>query len=183
MVLENSASETWSSSCHVWIHVDFTSILHSLTPLVPQAECEANLDRLYLLHQWECLKYIGDGLSVSCVKWPYELACVQKTLDYLLKMCWSLWTQQSTWLKRPIRPLDEHENLNFYSWTNIFIWTLKIMRQMVTSTIWICWSSCIDCMFHMIWEVGVGWESIHLRHVYPITWYAIAMCGFMSVYC
>ena len=29
--------ETWSIQCHVGIHVDFTSILHSHTPLVAQA--------------------------------------------------------------------------------------------------------------------------------------------------
>ena len=48
----------------------FTSILHSDTPLVPQAECEAYLDRLRLFHQWECLKGNGHMLSVSCAKWP-----------------------------------------------------------------------------------------------------------------
>ena len=36
--------ETRSIWCRVGIHVDFTSILHSLTPLVPQAQCEADLD-------------------------------------------------------------------------------------------------------------------------------------------
>ena len=48
MVFENNLSdhEIWSIRCHVGIHVDFTSILHSPTPLVPQALCEANLDRL-----------------------------------------------------------------------------------------------------------------------------------------
>ena len=56
MVLENSPSdhETWSIWCHIGIHVDFTSILPSHTPLVPQALCEANLDLLRLFHQWEC---------------------------------------------------------------------------------------------------------------------------------
>ena len=35
---ENSSSdhETWFIWCYVRIHVDFTSILHSHTPLVPQ---------------------------------------------------------------------------------------------------------------------------------------------------
>ena len=72
VVLKNNPSdhETWSIRCHVGIQVDFTSILHSHTPLVPQAECEVNLDRLHLLHQWECSKSKGRGLSVSCVKWP-----------------------------------------------------------------------------------------------------------------
>ena len=37
--------------CHVGIHVDFTSILHSHASLVPQALCEVNLDRLHLFHQ------------------------------------------------------------------------------------------------------------------------------------
>jgi hypothetical protein len=72
VVFENNPSdhETWSIECHVEIHVDYTSILHSHTPLVPQAECEANLDRPRLFHQWECLKCNGHRPSVSCVKWP-----------------------------------------------------------------------------------------------------------------
>jgi hypothetical protein len=39
VVFENSPSdnETRSIRCHVGIHVDFTSILHSHTPLVQQA--------------------------------------------------------------------------------------------------------------------------------------------------
>ena len=39
VVFENSPSEheTRSIRCHVGIHVDFTSILQSRTPLVPQA--------------------------------------------------------------------------------------------------------------------------------------------------
>ena len=42
MVFENIPSdhETWSLWCHVRINVDFTSILHSPTPLIPQAYCE-----------------------------------------------------------------------------------------------------------------------------------------------
>ena len=57
-----SDHETWPTWCHVGIHVDFSSLFHSHTPLVPQAWCEANLDRLHLLHQWECLKCDGHGL-------------------------------------------------------------------------------------------------------------------------
>jgi hypothetical protein len=45
------------------IHVDSTSIMHSRTPLVPQAHCEVNLDRLCLFHQWECLKCNGHGFQ------------------------------------------------------------------------------------------------------------------------
>ena len=73
MVLENSPSnhEIRSIRRHVGIHVNFTFILQSHTPLVPQAQCEvANLDRLRLFHQWKCSKCNGHGLSVSCVKWP-----------------------------------------------------------------------------------------------------------------
>jgi hypothetical protein len=33
--------------CHVGIHVGFTSTLHSLAPWIPQAWCEANLDRVH----------------------------------------------------------------------------------------------------------------------------------------
>ena len=71
MVLENNPSGhgTWSIRCHVGIHGDFTSILHSLTALVPQASCEANLEPVppfppmrVLEAQW------SRGPSVSCVK-------------------------------------------------------------------------------------------------------------------
>ena len=72
VVFENNPSdhETWSIRYHVGIHVDFTSILHSQTPLVPQGQCEANWDWLRFFHQWKCLKCNGHGLSISCVKWP-----------------------------------------------------------------------------------------------------------------
>ena len=72
MVFENSPSdhETWS----IWCHVDFTSIFHSPTPLVPQAW-------LSLFHQWECWKCNGHGLSVSCVKWPLVLQHAQLLND------------------------------------------------------------------------------------------------------
>ena len=78
MGFENSPRdhETWSTRCHVRIHPDdFTSILHSHTPLVPQKRSmkQRNLDRLRLFHQWECLKCNGHGPSVSCVKWPLVL--------------------------------------------------------------------------------------------------------------
>ena len=64
--------ETWSIWCHVGIHVDF---FYSLAPLVPQAYCEANLDRLRLFHQWECLKCNGHGLLVLYVKWSLLSLC------------------------------------------------------------------------------------------------------------
>ena len=45
--------------------------IHINTMLVSRAECEvANLDRLRLFHQWECLRCNGHGLSVSWVKRP-----------------------------------------------------------------------------------------------------------------
>ena len=46
------------------------SCIHMYTPSVPQAWCEVNLDRFHRFHQWGCLKCIGHGLSVLCVKWP-----------------------------------------------------------------------------------------------------------------
>ena len=73
MIFENNPSdpETWSIWYHgEIIHVDFTSILHSLTPVGPSSVGLANLDRFRLFHQWECLKCNGHGLSVSCVKEP-----------------------------------------------------------------------------------------------------------------
>ena len=54
------------------MHVDFTSILHSHTLLVPWAYCEVNMVQFRLFHQWKCLKCNGNGHSVSCVKWPWE---------------------------------------------------------------------------------------------------------------
>ena len=74
VVFENNPSdhETWSMRCHVGIHVDFTSIMHSHTLSVPQAQCEANLDRLHLSHQWS-VRVTGSqsrvwsgSLSLSC---------------------------------------------------------------------------------------------------------------------
>jgi hypothetical protein len=71
VAFENNLSdhETWSIWWRVGVHVHFTSVLHSYTPLVTQAECEADLHRLRLFHQWECLRFNGHGLSISCVKW------------------------------------------------------------------------------------------------------------------
>ena len=72
VVFENSPShhETRSIQCHVALHVDFTSILHSHTLLVLQAQCEAsNLDWLRVIQGWECLKCNGHGLSTLCVEW------------------------------------------------------------------------------------------------------------------
>ena len=40
---------------YIWGSLGFR-VLHSQTPLGPQAKSEANLDRLRLLLQWECLK-------------------------------------------------------------------------------------------------------------------------------
>ena len=55
--------------CRLHINLVFTYLLRwSL-----KRSGEAILDhRLRLLHQWECSKCNGHGLSVSCVKWPYE---------------------------------------------------------------------------------------------------------------
>ena len=76
-VFKNNSNdhETWSIQCHVEIHVNFTSILHSYTPFIVWNE----LDQFYLLHQWEGLKCNGHGLSVLCVKWP--LGVMVKALD------------------------------------------------------------------------------------------------------
>ena len=54
------------SPCRLYIH-------HASTCFVsPSSVSEANLDRLRLFHQRECLKYNGHGLLVSCVKWPSD---------------------------------------------------------------------------------------------------------------
>ena len=43
----------------------------------------------------------------------------------------------------------------FTLWTNkIFVWAPKIMRQMAIGTIKICQSSCSNCVFHILCEVG-----------------------------
>ena len=58
--------------CHARIHIGFTSTLAFAYILRGSLKCsvkQANFDhRLRLFHQWECLKCIGHGLSVSCVK-------------------------------------------------------------------------------------------------------------------
>ena len=53
VVFENSPDdrETLSIRHHVGIHVDLISILHSHTPSVPRAQCEATLDGLWPFHQ------------------------------------------------------------------------------------------------------------------------------------
>ena len=71
--------ETRSIWCHVGVLVYFTSILHSHILLGSQVECEANLDMLHLLHQWECLKCNGHRLSISCVKWPLVIRTCKST--------------------------------------------------------------------------------------------------------
>ena len=74
----NSPSDhtTWSIRCHVGILVDFTfsSILHSLIYIyilrssLKRAWCEvANLDRLRLFHQWECLNCNRQSRALSLV--------------------------------------------------------------------------------------------------------------------
>jgi hypothetical protein len=60
---------------HDPFHVMWTlhPILHSHTPFVPHAQCEANLDWLDFFHRRGCLKMLssnGHVSSISCVKWP-----------------------------------------------------------------------------------------------------------------
>ena len=43
----------------------------------------------------------------------------------------------------------------------IFIWAPNIMRQMAMGMIWICESSCRNCMLHILWEVDAE-NSIHV---------------------
>ena len=50
------------------IHVDFTSILHSHTPLVPEHSVKRTWTGSTFSTKW--LKCDGHGLSVLCVKWP-----------------------------------------------------------------------------------------------------------------
>ena len=59
---------------------------------------EVNLDRLHcLFHQWECLKFNGHGLSVSCVKWPsITMTWSETTLNYWMVSTFGL---LSTWQK------------------------------------------------------------------------------------
>ena len=67
----------------------------------PQAWCEANLDRLRLFHQWECLKCNSHGLSVSCMKclwWHPTNNTLLLLLDAWPKTLWILYTWP--WLLR-----------------------------------------------------------------------------------
>ena len=48
-----------------------------------------NLDRLRLFHQWECSKWPGHGLSVSCAKWPFVVSSpLPLKLNDMLYMQW-----------------------------------------------------------------------------------------------
>ena len=65
-----------SPSDRVGIHVDFTSILHSLTPLVPRAQCEADLDRLRLFPPMRVLEVQwSQALNLMC-----EVALTNSTM-------------------------------------------------------------------------------------------------------
>jgi hypothetical protein len=90
-----SDHETWSIWCHVGIHVDYTSILHSHTPLVPQAWCEANLDSLRLFHQWECLKCNGHGLSTFVCEVALSTQCL--VLGEFSKYTWNFSVNNATY--------------------------------------------------------------------------------------
>ena len=48
--MQESMQTLHPSSCIPILRWSFTSILHFITPSVPQAQCEANLDRLHLFH-------------------------------------------------------------------------------------------------------------------------------------
>ena len=66
MVFENNPSdhETWSIWCHIGIHVNFTSILHSHTPL---HSVKRTWTGFTFSTNESALKCNGHGLSVSCV--------------------------------------------------------------------------------------------------------------------
>lgn len=49
---------------------------------------------------------------------------------------------------------------------NISMWALKIMQQMATCTIWVCWSSCTKRAFYILREVNAKRKSIQLKHLY-----------------
>ena len=73
MVFKNGPSDhdTWSIWCNVGIHVEFTSILHSPTYSIgPSSGVCSKVGPPLPFPPTRCLKYIGHGLSVSCVKWP-----------------------------------------------------------------------------------------------------------------
>ena len=45
-----------------------------------------------------------------------------------------------------------------------FIWAPKITRQMVASTIWICWSSCTNCVLYISYEKWMHREKYPKKH-------------------
>ena len=67
--------QTWHPSCS-----------HILRWSLKRSVKEANLDRLRLFHQWECLKCDGHGLSVSCVKWPWDPQSFKTKPDILISL-------------------------------------------------------------------------------------------------
>jgi hypothetical protein len=51
--------------CRLYIHLAFTYSVG------PSSVVRSELGLAPPFHQWECLKFNGHGLSVSCVKWPW----------------------------------------------------------------------------------------------------------------
>jgi hypothetical protein len=89
--------------------------------------------------------------------------CVQKGLDYMLKIFEPFYAQQSTWLTGSTWPHNEHKILTLIM-NKIFIWALKIMKQMATDMIW--QPSHTNCVFHILPEVGAERQvSLNYAHL------------------
>ena len=44
-----------------------------------------------------------------------------------------------------------------------FIRAPEVMRKVATASIWICWLSCANRVFHILWEVGLVGQNNHSR--------------------
>ena len=59
---------------------------------------------------------------------------------------------------------DLYEHKNLYFDDRYELW--KFVRRMASSTIWICYSSCANCVFHILPEVGAKIDNVYL--VWPL---------------
>ena len=99
--------------CHVGIHVDFTSIMHSYLYRILKHSVKWTWTSSTLFHQWQCLKCNGRGLPVSRVKWPLCNRATQNECN-----CWS-----NTWSR-----ILGHSTCSSSPLTMSFVWPKVALR-------------------------------------------------------
>jgi hypothetical protein len=128
MVLKNNPSdhETWPIWCHVGIHVDFTSISHSRTPLVPQAPCDVNWTSSVFSTNESGWSVLVTGSQSQVWSGPY----IQFPGRFWETIGWDPSVSKSNQLYGHIfgvllYQMDEFF-VNFSQWINNFAWSLEL---------------------------------------------------------